>query len=78
MKIFNFRKKKMKFLTKNQQESYENAKICYIWKEKFVKKYLEDKKYRKVRDHCRYAGQYRVAGQNICNLKCRAYLKTFL
>ena len=32
MKIINFKKKKMKLLTKDQQESYENAKICYICK----------------------------------------------
>ena len=31
----NFKKKKMKLLTKDQQESYENAKICHIFKEKF-------------------------------------------
>ena len=30
MKIINFKKKKMKLLTKEHQESYENAKICYI------------------------------------------------
>ena len=41
MKIinFNFKKKKKKLSTKEQQESYENAKIylyiCYICKEKF-------------------------------------------
>ena len=35
MKIINFKKKKVKLLTKEQQESYENAKICYICKEKF-------------------------------------------
>ena len=28
MKIINFKKKKMKLLIKEQQESYENAKIC--------------------------------------------------
>ena len=33
MKIINFKKKKMKLLTKEQQESYENTKI-YICKEK--------------------------------------------
>ena len=49
MKIINFKKKKMKLLTKEQQESYENAKICYICKEKFENKYLKDKKYCKVR-----------------------------
>ena len=35
MKIINFKKKRMKLLTKGQQESYKNAKICYICKEKF-------------------------------------------
>ena len=58
MKIINFKKKKMKLLTKEQQESYENAKICYICKEKFENKYLKDKKYRKVRDHCYHRGEY--------------------
>ena len=56
MKIINFKKKKMNLLTKEQQESYENAKICYICKEKFGNIYLKDKKYRKVRDHCHYTG----------------------
>ena len=30
MKIINLKKKNMKLLTQNQQDSYENAKICYI------------------------------------------------
>ena len=34
MKTINFKKKKMKLLAKEQQESYENANICYIYKEK--------------------------------------------
>ena len=29
---FNFKKKNMKLLTNEQQESYENAKICYSCK----------------------------------------------
>ena len=33
MKLINFKKKKMKLLTKKQQESYENGKICHICKE---------------------------------------------
>ena len=44
MKITNFKKKKMKFLTKEKQESYENTKTCYIYKEKFENKYFKDKK----------------------------------
>ena len=34
----------MKLLTNEQQESYENAKICHICKEKFGDKYAKDKK----------------------------------
>ena len=59
----------MKLLTKEQQESYENAKICYICIEKFENKYLKDKKYRKVRDHCHYTREHRCAAYSICNLK---------
>ena len=40
MKIINFKKKTIKLLAKEQQESYENARICYICKEKFENKYL--------------------------------------
>ena len=67
MKIINFKKKKMKLLTKEQQESYENTKICYICKEKFENKYLKDKKYSKVRDNCHYTGEYRSTVHSICN-----------
>ena len=51
----------MKLLTKEQQESYENSNIYYIYKEKFGNKYLKDKRYRKVRDHCLYTREYRSA-----------------
>ena len=44
MKIINIKKKKMKLLTKEQQESYENAKICYICQEEFENKYLKNKR----------------------------------
>ena len=60
MKIINFKKKKMKLLTKEQQESYENAKICYICKEKFENKYVKDNKYCKTRDHCHLRGNIDV------------------
>ena len=69
MKIINFKKKKMKLLTKGQQKSYELAKICYICKEKFENKHLKDKKYYIVRDHCHYTGEYRGAAHSLCNLK---------
>ena len=49
--------KKMKVLTNEQEKSYQNAKICYIFKEKSDDKHGKDKNYRKVRDHGRYAGE---------------------
>ena len=59
----------MKLLTKEQQESHENAKICCICKEKFENKYVKDRKYSKVRDHCHYTMEYRGVANSICNLK---------
>ena len=49
----------MKLLTKEQQESHENAKICFIRKEKFENEYLRDKKYSKIRDGCHHINEYR-------------------
>ena len=69
MKIIDFKNKKMELLIKKKQESYENAKICYICKQKFVNKYLKDKKYCKFRDHCHHTGEQRRAAHSICNLK---------
>ena len=68
MKIINFKKNKMKLLTKEQQESYENAKNCYICEETLESKYLKRKKYRKATD-CHYTGEYRDATHCICKLK---------
>ena len=59
----------MKLLIKEQQESYEISKVCYICKEKSENKYLKDKKYCKVRDHCPYKGEYIGAAHSIRNLR---------
>ena len=40
-----------------------------IFVKQIESKYLKDKKYRRVRDHCHYIGEYRAAAHNICNLK---------
>ena len=71
MKIINLKKRKEnEVINKEQEESYENVKIYYICKKKEKKKienkYLKDKKYCKVRDHCHYNGEYGVL--------CKAYV----
>ena len=44
IKIFNFFKKEMKLLPKEQQKSYKNTNVSYIYKEKPGNKYVKDKK----------------------------------
>ena len=39
-----------RLITKQQQKSYQNAKICYICKEKFEDIHSKDKNYGNVRD----------------------------
>ena len=65
MKIINYEKKEMIPLTDKEKKSYEKQKICYICEKEFG----NDKKYRKVRDHCHYTGKYRGAAHSICNLR---------
>ena len=48
----------MKLLTNKQQKSYQNSKICYIFKEELEDKHAKDKKTLEVR-----------AAHSICNLK---------
>ena len=59
----------MKIILKRKlhQKSSENAKICYIYKEKIENKYLKDKKYCKDQDHCHYTDEYRGTAHCICN-----------
>ena len=44
--------KVMKSLTKKQQKSCKNAKICYICKKIFECKHAKDERSRKVTDNC--------------------------
>ena len=65
-KIINYEKKDMIPLTKKEEKNHNNQKVCYICKKEFD---TNDKKHYKVRDHCHYAGKYRGATHNICNLR---------
>ena len=59
----------MKLSGNDQQESYENAKNCYVCKDKFEDKYTKEKTFCKVRDHWHYVREYRDAAHRICNWK---------
>ena len=47
-------------LTNEQQELYEQGKICYNW-EKIEHQYTNDKNFHKVRNPCHYTGKYKGA-----------------
>ena len=68
MKIIDYEKKEMMPLTNEENKSYENQKLCYIWKKGFSTDAL-NKKYHKKRDHCHYTGKFRGAAHIICNLR---------
>ena len=63
------KRKKMKLLTKEQQESNENIKIWIVVRRKYEIKYVKAQKYSKLRDHCYYTGECRSARHSTCNLE---------
>ena len=72
MKIINYRKKKEIILTNEEEESYENQKVCYICEKEFSTDTNDEntfKLYHKVRDRCHYTGKFRGPAHNICNLR---------
>ena len=62
-------KKEMLPLTKKELKLDQDAAEFYICGKIFLKKFANDKNYRKVRDHCHFTGKYGVAAHNICNLR---------
>ena len=74
-RIINYGKKKIIPLTKEEKINYNDQKVCYICKKEVDTidtaglSSSERKMNYKVRDHCHYAGKYRGAAQNICNLR---------
>ena len=64
-----FEKKKMLLLTKEELKSHQDAKVCYICVKRFLKKFANDKNYRKVRDHSHFTDKHRGAAHSTCNLR---------
>ena len=72
MKIISYEEKEMTPLTDKENKSYENQKVCYIYKKEFGTDENDKnafKLYHKVRDHCHYTGKFRGAAHSICNLR---------
>ena len=61
IKIINCEKKVITPLSKEEEEDYNNQKVCHICKKEFI----DDK----VKDHCHYTGKYRGAAHSTCNLR---------
>ena len=67
--IIDFEKKKNATFNKRRFTITSRFKsMLYLWKNN-LKMFANDKNYRKVRNHCHYAGKYRDASHSICNLK---------
>ena len=64
-----FEKKKMLPLRKEELKSYQDAIVCYICGKRFLKKFDNDKNYRKARDYCHITSKYRDAVHTIYNLR---------
>ena len=62
------KKKEMISLTREENESYLKQEVCHICKKEFITD-IGNIKYRRVRDHCHYAGKYRSVAYNISNLR---------
>ena len=69
MKTINFEKEKMIPLTNEGYQSYLNKINYHIFKTNFKMNELNDKNFRKVKDHCHYTGKYRDAGYSTFNSK---------
>ena len=59
-KIINYEKKEIITLTKKEEKKHNKLELSHICKKRFSTD-DDNKKYRKVRDHCHYTGKFRGA-----------------
>ena len=57
--------------TDQNKEDFESEKICHIFEQEF------QKGEKKVRDYCHFAGEYRSAAHNECNIRNFYYFLSF-
>ena len=70
MEIINYKKRDIKPLTQEEDNRYNEQKICYIGKGKFCidKDDKDNINRKKVKDHCHITGKFRGPSHSICNL----------
>ena len=68
----------MFLLTKEQLNSHQDAKVCYICRKRILKKLSKSMNYRIVGDHFQYTGKYRGAAHSICNLKFNVHNEIYV
>ena len=72
IEIINCKEQEVIPITDEEIKFYEEQKECNVCTKEFcydANKENEFKLYHKVRDHCHYAGKFRGAAHNICNLR---------
>ena len=66
--VINFEKRKLLPLTKKSLK-YTNMRQCHIRGKRFLKRFVNDQTFPKVRDHCHSTFKYRGTAHSICNLR---------
>ena len=63
-------------LTKEELNSHQDAKVCYICGKRILQQLAKNKNYSKARDHFHYTGKCTGASHCICNLNFNMPNKT--